>query len=363
MKPGLMLALPLLCALPCAAQTVVPRKELGRKALETVVAQLKSEDSELRAQAAGILGEVGNKAAAGMLKKMLADKDKYVRIDAAQALWKLGSPAGVKTIYALIDDVPAQGPIPVTNSPLVELRIISQNKIREHAMQALAEMRGKEASEVLYKMKGDAYGTVRDAAAKELARLGYDDELTPFTDALSSDDEAIRYEAAVSLSRICAPAAVGPLKALLPKEQSVRVRMAALDALLCNPGRKDALEDLLKLADDQNQTIRYKAVAVLSLIKDPRVTARLKALSSDQDIRLRITAQKGLILSGAEPDYAAARSALTAASTDIKLEALGVIEAFPDDEAAPLLASALEDANVRVKLAAALQVLKRFSRK
>jgi HEAT repeat protein len=363
MKSELILALSLFCALNCAAQEPLSRSELGRKALGAVVAQLKSEDPELRAQAAAILGEAGNKAAVGTLAKMLADKDKYVRIAAARALWELGSTAGVKTIYAIINDVPPQGPIPVTNTPLVELKIISQNKVRERAMQALAEMRGKGAADVLYKMKNDDYGTVRDAAAKELARLGYDDELPQFTGALASGDEAIRYEAAVSLSRICAPPAVEALKGLLLQEQSVRVRMAALDALRCNPARKDAVDDLLKLADDQNPTIKYKAVAVLSAIKDPRVAAKLKTFSASQDIRLKIMAQKGLMLSGAEPDYAAARSAMDAASPEVKLEALGAAESFPDDEAVPLLAAGLDDVSVNVKLAAALQVLKRFSKK
>jgi HEAT repeat protein len=299
-----------------------------------------------------------------MLKRMLADKDKYVRIAAADSLWKLNSTAGLKTVYAIIDDVPAQGPIPVTNTPLVELKIISQNKIRARAMQALAEMRGKKASDILYKMKNDNYGTVRDAASKELARLGYEDELTPFTDALASEDEAIRYEAAVSLSRICAPEAVAPLRTLLPAEKSVRVRMAALDALECNPGAKEAAEELMSLADDQNPTIKFKAVAALSRVKDPKVAAKLGTLASESsDLRLRITAQRGLMLSGALPDAETAKNGLASSNPDIRLAALELLPGFPDDEAAALLGAALDDANVRVKLAAALQVLKRFSKK
>ncbi|MCM2267548.1 MAG: HEAT repeat domain-containing protein [Elusimicrobiales bacterium] len=347
----------------CRAQEP-SRAELGRKALGLVVSHLKSSDAEVRAQAAEILGAAGNPSASGLLKKLLADKDKYVRIASARALWELGSPSGVKTIYAIINDVPAQGPIPVTNSPLVELKVISQNKVRERAMEALAAMKGKKAADVLFALKNDNYGTIRDAAARELARVGYDEELAQFTDALTSEDEALRYESAATMGKVCSAAAAEPLAALLKTEKSVRVKMAALDALKCNPARKQALAQLLKLADDENPTIKYKAAAALSAIKDPGVKAKLQALAaSTQDTRLKITAQRGLVLNGADPDAATARSALLAVSPEVKLEALDVISSFPDDEAVPMLTEALEDVSVQVKLASALQIIKRFSKK
>ena len=358
---ALLLVLP---ALPGQAAPI-SRSDLGRKALATVVAQLKSDDSDLRAQSAEILGATGNKAAIPMMKNLLNDRDKYVRIAAARSLWELGSPAGIKTIYAIINDVPAQGTVPVTNSPLVELKVISQNKIRTKAMEALVSMKGKDASDVLYKMKNDNYGTIRDAAAKELARLGSEEELAQFTDALASEDEAVRYESAVVMSKLCVPAALDALKAMLPAEKSVRVQMAALDALKCNPSKKDALDAVLKLADNTNPTIKYKAVAVLSGIKDPKAQAKLSAVASadSSDIRLRITAQKGLMYNGAPAAIEVAQSALSAVNPEVKLEALDVAEGFTEDEAMPLLAQALDDTSVQVKLASALQVLKRFARK
>lgn len=359
-KPALIISL--LFPPACGAQ-VPSRAELGRKALATVAAHVKSDDSDVRALAAEILGDAGNKSAAGILRKLLGDRDKYVRIAAARSLWELGSPAGIKTIYAIINDVPAQGPVAVTNSPLVQLKVISQNKIREAALEALVKMKGEKAADVLFKMKNDNYGTIRDAAARELAGIGYDEELAQFTEALASEDEGLRYESAMAMSKVCPPAAAEPLKNLLAAEKSVRVRMAALDALKCNPAKKEALGELLKLADDANPTIKFKAVAVLSGINDPRAQARLAAVAAaTADIRLKITAQKGLILGGTPPDAATVRNALDAASPDIKLTALDVIAAFPEAEAMPLLAAALDDTNVQVKLACALQVLKRFSK-
>ncbi len=361
---ALFLALTLvLSAVPGQAQPI-SKKDLGRKALETVVSHLKSDDSDVRARAAEILGATGNKAALGMLRAMLNDKDKYVRIAAAKALWELGSPAGMKTVYAILNDIPAQGPVAVTNTPLTELKIISQNKIRENALVALAAMKGDKAADELYKLKNDNYGPIRDAAARELARLGHEEDLAQFTDALASEDEAIRYESAALMSKICAGTAAAPMKALLTTEKSVRVRIAVLEALKCNPEKKDAMPELITLADDENLTIKYKAVAVLSGIKDPKVQAKLAEVAAGtQDLRLRITAQEGLILNGAAPDAALAQSAMDSVSPETKLEALEVISAFLESDAMPLLAQALDDDNVQVKLSAALQVLKRFSKK
>ncbi len=349
-------------ALPGQAQPF-SKKELGRKALQIVVDHLKSEDSDVRALAAEILGEAGNKAAVGMLKTMLDDRDKYVRIAASRALWELGSPAGMKVVLGIINDVPAQGPIPVTNTPLVELKIISQNKIRAKAMEIYTGIKGEKGADLLYKLKNDNYGPIRDAAAMELARLGHDDELAQFIEALSAEDEAIRYEGASVLSKICHSSSSEPLAKLLAAEKSVRVRMAALDALKCIPQKGEAAPILIKLAEDQNPTIKYKAIAALSGIKDAKVKEKLAALAAGtSDIRIKITAQKGLLLSGVPADLKTAQEAMSAASPEIRLEALEVAAAFSDADALPLLAVALDDPDTKVKLAGALQTLKRVSR-
>lgn len=338
------------------------RGELGKKALETVAAHLKHKDSDVRARAAEVLGEAGNRAAAGVLEKMLRDRDKYVRIAAAGALWKLGSNAGLKVIYAIINDVPSRGA--AAGSPLAELKIISWNKIREKAMETLAAMRGGKAADILFKLKDDEHGPIRDAAARELARLGYEEELSQFTAALSSEDEAIRYESAVVLSRICAKGAVERLAAMLSSEKAVRVRIATLDALKCSPGKELAAAELLKLADDANPTIKYKAVSALSGIADEKIKAKLTSIATQTpDIRLRLAARKGPVQADAAEDAAAARSALNAVSPEVRLEALDFTGNLSPEQAQPLLAMALEDESAQVKLAAALQIIKRFAKK
>jgi len=337
-------------------------REVGKKALETVALHVKDRDSEVRAKAAEVLGQAGNKAAAGILEAMLQDRDKYVRIAAARALWELGISTGLKTVYAIINDVPARGT--VVNSPLVELKMISQNKIRENALEALVYMRREKATDVLYKLKNDDYGAIRDAAARELAGLGGSEELEQFTGALSSEDEAVRYQSATALAKICAAGAVRSLTELLGAEKAVRVRVAALEAIGCSAEKKNSLAELMKLSEDANPTIKFKAVAALGGIKDEKVKARFEAISAETtDIRLKLAAQKGLILSGGKGDVRAAQSGLDAISPEVRLEALDLLAHFSLEESRGPLAKALEDENPKVKLTAALQIIKRFSLK
>lgn len=340
----------------------ISNKDLGRKALETTLSYIKSQDSDIRGMAAEILGQTGNKSAAGVLKKLLADPDRHVRINAAQALWNLGDPSGLKIVYNIIGDVPAQGP--VGNSPLVQLKIISQNKIREHAIEALARMREEKAAEMLFSLKNDNYGAIRDVAARELARLGYSDELAQFLDAVTSEDEAIRFEGANILAKICNSDAVAPLKNLLLNEKSIRVRIAALDALKCMGGGKGALDELLKLADDPNPTLKFKAVGALSAIRDKRAFEKLKAISgATNDINLKIASLRGLMAGGEKPDAEVFTRAFDSNNQDVKLDALKALQNVPDAGAKQYLLTALGDNSVNVRLGAALQVLKRFSRK
>lgn len=338
------------------------RAELGKKALEIVSVNLKSKDSEVRVRAAEVLGLAGNPSVRPALEKMMQDPDKYVRIAAAGAVWELGSPAGLKVLYAIINDSPKVSG--ESSSPLDALKVISRNKIREKAIEKLASMRGEKAAATLAKLKDDDHGSIRDAAARELARLGRKPELSQFLDALASEEEPVRYEAAVSLGRVCAKEAVRPLTELVSSEKSVRVRVAALEALKCSPGKQAAAAELLKLADDQNPTLRHRAVAALGGIRENNVKAKLKAVAAETtDIRLKLAARKGLADAGEPPDADTAYRALSAVSAEVRLEALEFTETLPAEDSLRLLSTALDDESQAVRLAAALQTIRRFAKK
>lgn len=358
---ALLLALPRAARAADAAPAVPTPGEAGKKALSVVAAHLKDADPEIRAEAAHVLGLAGNPAALGVLRRMLRDPNNYVRIAAARAMWELGSTEGLKPLYAIINTPPAGQ---ASKSPLDELKKISMNKAREKGVETLAEMKREKAAETLERLKDDDSGIVRDAAARELARLGRTEELEQFVDALGSEDEAMRYEGAAALGRICAPGGAARVAKLLEEEKSVRVRSAAVEALGCAPDKESASALLLKLAGDENPTIRFRAVSGLAGLRAEAVRGRLAAIAGETaDIRLKIAAYKGIMLAGGKGDIAVPERGAEAVSPEVRTEALELLRSFPESEALPLLARALDDENVRVELAAALQIITRFSRK
>lgn len=339
----------------------VSNKDLGRKALEVTLSYVRSRDSDIRSMAADVLGQAGNKSAAGILRKMLSDSDKHTRIAAAEALWELGDTSGMKIIFGIIGDAPAQGP--ENSSPLAELKIISHNKIRERAIEAFARIKRDKAADMLFKLKNDRFGSIRDAAARELARLGHTEELTQFLEAIAGEDESMRFQGASILAKICAQSAAEPLSALLTPANSMRVRIAALDAIKCAQGGKTALPELLKLSDDPNPTLKFKAVSALSSIRDKKAYEKLKAITdATPDLSLKIAALKGLAAAGEKADAELLERAFDSARQDVKLEALKALYLVPDADAKRCFLLALSDNDAPVRLEAALQILRRFGK-
>ena len=144
----------------------------------------------------------------------------------------------------------------------------------------------------------------------------------------------------------------------------MRVRIAALDAIKCMSDKKRALPELLKLADDGNPTLKFKAVSALSSIPDAKAFAKIKEISgATNDISLKIAAFRGLIAGGEKPAVELLTRAFDSNSQDVKIEALNALQTVPDSDAKPYLLTALNDNSVNVRLGAALQVLKRFTKK
>lgn len=98
MRPGrLVAAVALAIALladPASAQTKIP---LTR---EQALAEIKSDDLELRRRAAAWLGELGGPADAPALLGVLADPDEVVRVLAEHSVWQVWSRSGDKDVDA-----------------------------------------------------------------------------------------------------------------------------------------------------------------------------------------------------------------------------------------------------------------------
>ncbi|MBI4656633.1 MAG: HEAT repeat domain-containing protein [Elusimicrobia bacterium] len=335
-------------------------KDTARHALQIVITELKNADSDAREKAVKILGDAGNKGAVPVLKKRLKDISKYVQIAAAESLWKLGDNSGIKRLYEIIADVPGRNPI--ADTALVQMKIISMNKIRERAVETLVRIRKNGAEETLFELKNDFYGEIRDAAARELARLGYGRELDAFHESLGTEDEGLRYQAALSISRICIEDSAGYIREALKKEKAMRVKIALLDAAQClgSRSKKKVLSEALRLSSDENPTIRFKSALILSDIFEKAALEKTKEIyESTKDLNVKIAAMIGIIKAGETPDFELIRQTLYSTDVEAKNLALKAVEDMDPDKAGEFLNISLKDSSAFVRLEAARQILKR----
>lgn len=270
------------------------KSQLSRHAIEIIVKNIKSDDSEIKSYAIESISKTGETNLIPILKKYLEEPNKHIVISAAKALWNLGDKTGIKKLYDIAQTPPE---VDLTkNDPLTQLKIISTNKIREKAISAISELEGIKARDILLKLKeNDNFGIIRDVAARELAKIGYKNEIETFYSALISEDEQIRNQAAESLSKIC-PVEVSKIIQALKKEKSIRVKILMIDSLRCAKFQKNEEKELINLLSSENQTIRIKAITALLNSKNSEVIEMLKKIYYDTpDILTKLIILKKLL--------------------------------------------------------------------
>jgi len=218
---------------------------------------------------------------------------------------------------------------------------------------------GRQAKDILFELKNDNYGTIRDVASRELAKLGFKEELDEFLYALDSKDEETRYESAQVLSKIC-PDDIKKISQSLSSEKSVRVKMFLLDAIKCSKYTKDALNILMELSDDKNPTIRYKAVSALGKIENSKVDEKLNKIYMDTpDLNLKTLSMASLIRKGKiKIDYSELDNIISLSDSELKKQIIQLSEFMEKDMALKYLSLLMKDKDVYVQLDASLALIK-----
>lgn len=333
--------------------------ETGKQALRLLIREISNPDPDVVVLAAEAFGEVGNPSAKKLLAEKLRERDGFVRIAAARALWKLGDDSGIKVLRGIISRVPPAGK---KKSPLLEMKALSLNKIRQLAVRAVADIEGAGSEEFLLKLKNDPYGGVRDEAAAALARLGREEESAQFTAALVSEDEGLRLAGATALSRICGAYTLDAVKAAMRREKSAAVKIALLETMSCI-GDIVAMPEILDATGDSGSLVRLKAVLALSGISSPAALSKVKGIyEASNDIYLRVAAMRYLASSGEKVDLSVLEQAMGMTDPNLKTQALSVLEKTPGDEAFRILDNCLLDQNPAVQIKAASQILRKFKR-
>jgi HEAT repeat protein len=331
-------------------------------ALNTIVSHLKNSDSDVKAYAIEALSKTHNSKLIPIIKKYLDDPSKYVQISAVKAMWELGEVKYVSKLADIINDTPKENIY--KNDPLTQIKIISQNKIREKAIESLVDLSGIKASKFLLELKeNDNFPQIRDVASRELAKIGFKDELTNFYQALNSNDEEIRNQAAQDLIRIC-PDEAGEILIAIKKEKSIRVKILMIESLKCAKLNSKEEEDVIKFIDDENQTIRYKAISILVNSNSQKVLEKLKKVYEDTpDINIKLIVAKKLLkenlikIEQSDIEYFNSIN-----DSEVKRNFIGISSYIPELSLNYLI-NYLNDSNPYVQIDSAIQIIQMEKKK
>jgi len=180
------------------------------KAVVHLIEALRDEDAGLRWAAAKALGEMKAPEAVSHLIQALKDEDEAVRWAAARALGEMKAPEAVPHLIQALKD--------------------EDEAVRRAAVRALGEMKAPEAVSHLIEALRDEDRGLRRAAAEALGEMKAPEAVPHLIQALKDEEEAVRWAAAESLGEMKAPEAVSHLIQAL-KDEEEAVRWAAADAL------------------------------------------------------------------------------------------------------------------------------------
>jgi HEAT repeat protein len=169
-------------ALAAHALGDVAEPEDRRQAVAALIKALRDDRFEVRAEAAGSLGEIGDESAIGPLADRLCDGDPQVRQQAAIALGTLRHQAGFAPLVTALREGPPD--------------------VRFQAATSLAEIDQAAAYEPLVDALGDSDPKVVSSIALSLGAIGDGRAVAPLSGLLEHGDARVRFDAAYALAEL-----------------------------------------------------------------------------------------------------------------------------------------------------------------
>jgi HEAT repeat protein len=273
---------------------------------ELLIAQLQSEDLEVRRAAVVALGRIGDGGATAALVNMLDEE--ALAIEAANALAQIGDPEAVDGLLKLVGNSDAsirQAAVSALNSvipPSMSGRIIpllhdSDPNVRESAVKIAGYFGYPEATDALLELSRDPNERVRCAAVEHLPYVEDDRAFAVLVRAIKAETPTVRAAAARALGTLDTPEVVRPLIAGLADED-VWVRYFSARAL----GRRrsgDSIAALKQVVErEQFNHVRIAALDSLGQIGGDRITGIVAGLVKDDDPDVAHAAQVAFGKSG-----------------------------------------------------------------
>jgi HEAT repeat protein len=212
----------------------------GEGVISLLLEQLESDDVETRRAAVSVLGRLGYRRATGPLLKVL-ENDTSLRIDAANAIARLGDEAALESLLKLIGD-PDGG---VRQSVVAALNSIGSSKMNERIKPLLR----------------DENPLVRESAAKIAGYFGYEDCADALLECCNDPDERVR-KAAVEHLPFVEDDRINDVLARKLETDTPKVR-AAVAAAMGNVEVATALTNLSRALGDEDSWVRYFAAQSL----------------------------------------------------------------------------------------------------
>lgn len=339
----------------------VPTRSVKR-AWEITREALTSSDSVVREQAVQGLEFVEGEAADRGLHSALSDESDYVRIRAARVLARRGDNSGKQAMLTLLTttaEIPKNDNSPL--SALLKMKALALGRVRGEAAKVLGLMGDRDVVPTLKIAKRDNDGRVRDGAAVALARLGDVSEEYVFASALKENDRGVRLAAVEALGDIGDAKSAHPVSLLLDDAEE-EVRAAACKSL----GQMHAIDyadPVKKLLMDTSGMVRENAARALGEMGAVSAIPVLKTTLQDTNVYNQLAAAEALAKMKDPSGLSVVETALDSNDVDNRVKAAGIFGFFADRAAQSLAIKTLDDGNIRVRLGAALGLLRMDQRK
>ena len=324
---------------------------IGAPAVMRLIYELHDEQDGERRKAVEALKMIGEAAVVPLIDA-LQDRDWHTRLGAARALVGIGDPAVEPLVQALRSGPPAiqmgaaaaLGKIrnPAALEPLTDTLLHGDSRVGRVVVRALGMM-GEMAVEALLSVLEEGNDAARKGAVAALVLVGEPaGRLLP--GALADGHFRVRAGAADALDRLGwspGPEEEEMALYLIAKERwSDLTRMGSL-----------AVEPLLRVLNDRDDSIRRRAAKALGEVRDPRAIPALMALLHDDYYSIRREAAAALVAIGA-PAMGPTISALGDRDGDVRKRAADVLSEIGDARAVEALRGIFSDEDWYVQRAA-----------
>jgi HEAT repeat protein len=319
-----------------AAEASKALRAMGELAEGELASALRDGDSAHRLRLLPLVA--ARKSSVAALLECLHDDESSVRLQACDALARIGDAAAVPRLFAVIGDPDAR----VSQSAVAAIQSLGSAETESMALEAARS--------------GDVRS--RRAALRIISYFGYRAGLDVLLSATADENDRIRDAATQGLAFIDDPRALEGLLRLAT-DAVAPTRAAAMRALGQTPTAPIVVDALRRSLGDSDPWVRYYGCQALSRLGASDCIAEIAALTSDPAGQVRVAAVEATARLGGPEARLALERAAESTDADVQRAALTGLGSMKVVEAMPVLLRALasDDASTRLIALSALEPL------